>query len=92
MITRMTTIEVAPERAAEWEDMWHRVHAVYRQHPGFRGARLLRNADRPGYYVLQTEWEERAHANEALRIAGMTWIARGLGCGTNMPRLSTSNP
>jgi heme-degrading monooxygenase HmoA len=72
----MATFVMAPGVEVAWEQVWPRAAAVCRQHPGLRTARLLRDAHRPGRYMLHSEWESHEHVNQFVRTSGLLWLMR----------------
>ncbi len=55
----VTNWHVDRNRAAEWEDIWSRLHDVAKETPGFLMARLLRSVEHPGKFTVYALWESR---------------------------------
>ena len=88
MITVVATFVMAPDVDIAWEEVWQHAHAACRQHPGFRTARLMRDANRPRRYMLHSEWESHEHANRFVRTSGLLWLLRGLDLLAEHPTIT----
>ena len=85
MVTMLTTVLVAPERAAEWEQVWQDAQDFARQQAGFHGMRLLRDVAQPGHYVALSEWESRNDYDRFVRTSGLYWLDRALELWQALP-------
>jgi heme-degrading monooxygenase HmoA len=88
MTTVVATFVMAPDLEVAWEQVWPQADALCRQQPGFRTARLLRDAHRPRRYMLHTEWESREHVNEFVRTSGLLWLLRSLDLFAEHPTVT----
>ena len=79
MITMQISMTVPVEAETVWAQLRREAHAAYPQQPGFMGARVLRDCDRPAHYVMQSDWATRVDADRAVRAVGMPWRTRALG-------------
>lgn len=83
--TQTLTVQAdSPEPLAELLDGWHRDQAGAA--PGYRGARVLADRDRPGRYVLEVEFssEEEAQTNSA-RPETQAWAQKLQGVAQSEP-------
>ena len=88
MTTVVATFVMAPDREVAWEQVWPHADALWRQQPGFRTARLLRDAHQPRRYMLHSEWESREHVNEFVRTSGLLWLLRNLDLFAEHPMVT----
>ena len=85
MVTMLTTVLVAPERAAEWEQVWNRTQDYARRQAGFHSMRLLRDTTQPGHYLVLSEWESTKDFNCFVRTSGLYWLNRALELWQALP-------
>jgi heme-degrading monooxygenase HmoA len=57
MVTEHAELVIVPGREAEFEKAFERGHEVISQAPGYRWARLVRQIENPGTYLLLVGWE-----------------------------------
>ena len=88
MTTVVATFVMAPGLEVAWEQVWPHADALCRQQPGFRTARLLRDAHRPRRYMLHSEWESREHVNAFVRTSGLLWLLRSLDLFAEHPTVT----
>lgn len=56
MIVEQAFLQVAPERAADFEADFDRARPIIAASPGFRGLDLHPSVDTPGTYLLLVRW------------------------------------
>jgi heme-degrading monooxygenase HmoA len=78
MVTMLATVLVAPDRAAEWEQVWSASEDFARQQPGFHAMRLLRNVAQPDHHVAMSDWESRNDYEQFVRASGLNWLDRAV--------------
>jgi quinol monooxygenase YgiN len=81
----LTTVLVAPERAAEWEKVWNVAREYARKQAGFHAMRLLRDAAQPGHYVVLSEWASRNDFDRFVQTSGLYWLDRVLELWQALP-------
>lgn len=74
MIAVLTILEIYRNREQAWHEVWQRVDLAQRKAEGFHAGRLLRDADKPGRYVILTEWDDRSRYDSFIRHIGVTWL------------------
>jgi heme-degrading monooxygenase HmoA len=57
MVVEHAEIGIVPGREKEFEEAFTRGHRAIAQAPGYRWARLIRQIENPGTYLLLVGWE-----------------------------------
>ncbi len=86
-ITVRTTVTI--DWATRMTGRWYgTTRALHHWQPGFRAARLLRGAARPGHSVIQTEWDSREHHDRFIQALGLPWLDDALGLWAGLLRVA----
>ena len=64
MVIEVAELQVAPERAEEFEAVFPRALAVLAQADGMQGGRLLKDVEAPGRFLIEAQWASVEHHTE----------------------------
>ena len=64
MIVELASLQVAAERAADFENIFPKAQAVLRQSAGLYSSRLLHDVDHSGSFTIEVHWESVEHHTE----------------------------
>ncbi len=85
MVTVGLDYDVVPGRETDFEDAYRAVAAALRGAPGHVRSRLYRDVERPGSYLIHSEWSDRdafARFVRSPEFAGVTaWSRDGVLAG-----------